>query len=119
MKSVLQHLSKKALSAVLALAVVICSMGATFSAFADLGSNSSSVDTIGTVENFKVTYGSPAVPMVAGYSIDLIALQVEFEKGGSPISGADITWEAEAGTSAAEYLNSDTKIFSALSTGIF
>lgn len=119
MKSVLQHLSKKALSAVLALAVVICSMGATFSAFADLGSNSSSVDTIGTVENFKVTYGSPAVPMVAGYSIDLSALQVEFEKGGSPVSGADITWEAEAGTSAAEYLDAANKIFSALSTGTF
>lgn len=119
MKNVLQHFSKKALSAVLALAVVICSMGATFSAFADLGSNDSSVDTIGKVQNFEVTYGSPAVPMVAGYSIDLSALKVQFTKDGEPVSGTEITWEAEAGTSAAEYLNSDTKIFSALSTGIF
>ena len=119
MKSVLQHLSKKALSAVLALAVVICSMGATFSAFADLGSNDSSVDTIGKVQNFEVTYGSPAVPMVAGYSIDLSALKVQFTKDGEPVSGTEITWEAEAGTSAAEYLNADAKTFSALSTGIF
>ncbi len=113
MKSVFKHFSKKTLSMIIAFAVVICSFGSTLSTFMDFGAKA-----VG-VEHFKVTYGSPAVPMFEKTTINLYDLKVQFAKGGSFVYGTEITWSAEAGTPAAEYLNATNKTFTALGTGIF
>ena len=113
MKTVFKQFSKKTLSLIIALAVVICSFGTTLSTFMDFGAKA-----VG-VEHFKVTYGSPAVPMFEKTTINLYDLKVQFQKDGAFVDGTDITWSAEAGTSAAEFLNATNKTFSALGTGIF
>ncbi len=86
MKSVFRHISKKALSSVLALIIVITSISATVGVFAN---------TEPSITPYEVTYGSPAIPMFANKMIDLKNVKVQFAKDGEFIPGGDIVWSAD------------------------
>ena len=46
-------------------------------------------------EKYTVSYGSPAIPMNEMSIVDLTDLEVEMDKDGTVVAGADITWAAE------------------------
>ncbi len=99
----LKRFSKKALSAFLAIAVVLCSIMATLSVFAST-----------EPAPYSVAYGAPAIPMFEGKSINLENISVQFVREGENISGSDISWSV-AGTTPASMLSG--KVFSAKNAG--
>ncbi len=82
MKKYFKGISKKLLSCTLAIAVILCSMAVTLSVLAD--------GTEG--DPYPISYSSPAIPMFSGKAVDLNNVTVQFAKGGTPVSGADIIW---------------------------
>ena len=84
MKFVAKHLSKKALSCILALAVVLCSISAVFSVFAN----------VETADPYTVTYGSPLIPMYVNKMVNLADIEIQLEKGGEAVSATTLTWAA-------------------------
>lgn len=109
MKSVFKHFSKKAISAILAFAVIVGSITATVGVFAD--SNRS-------VTPYEVTYGSPAIPMFKDKLVELKNVKVQFTEGGQFVDGEDITWSA-ADSKIANSLDTVNKKLYAFGTGTF
>ena len=82
-------ISKKTLSGILALAIILCSITVVFSAFA----NNEAVEA-----PYTVSYRSPAIPMFAGKVVDFADLEVDFSAAeGDTVNGADITWSVAEG----------------------
>ncbi len=77
--------SKKVLSAVLALAVVLCSVTVSLSVFA----NTQPQDA---VEPYKVSWRVPAIPLYEYSTLDLSTVDVELTEGGDYTEGSGITW---------------------------
>jgi len=109
MKSVVKHISKKVLSAILALAVIITSITATIAVFADGGEQAP----------YKVSFSSPVIPMSFGSRLDFDDIEVQITNGGSYLSGSADTleWSVETSSDAAPYLDADNKAFYALAVG--
>ena len=49
-----------------------------------------------STETYTVSFGAPAIPMNVNTKVDLKTLKVEIVKGATAVSGADITWAADA-----------------------
>ncbi|MBO5726693.1 MAG: hypothetical protein J6S00_06500, partial [Clostridia bacterium] len=79
MKKVFHKISKKTLSLILALCVILTSMAATFAVFAEAAP-------------YEVGYASPAIPMVEGTKISLDNVSVQLTQAGAYVSGDVINW---------------------------
>lgn len=79
MSFVMKHMSKKTLSVILALMILVSAVSVAFSAIA----NAAAVP-------YVVTMGKPAIAMLSGYTIDLDKINVEF--GIEEVPGDEITW---------------------------
>jgi len=90
MKLAAKQISKKVISCILALAVLLCSITCVFSVFAD------------SAEVYSVTYGSPAIPMFIDKAVDLNNIEVQFTNGGVSVQGDSITWALADGTDTAD-----------------
>ncbi len=88
MKAKIGNIHKKVLSAVLALTVVITSISTTLSVFAGAGGG----PTPRAVEQYAVTFGSPAIPMFKDKVLKLSDVKVQFTYNGEYVSGDQITW---------------------------
>ncbi|MBQ2746544.1 MAG: hypothetical protein IJF35_02365, partial [Clostridia bacterium] len=88
MKLAAKQISKKVISCILALAVLLCSVTCVFSVFAD------------SSEVYSVTYASPAIPMFVDKAVDLNNIEVQFTNGGVSVQGDSITWAIAEGTDA-------------------
>jgi len=106
MKGLLQRISKKVLSCILALAVLLCSVTCVFSVFAE------------STDVYQVTYGSPAIPMFTGKTVDLNNMEVQFEKDGAFVTGDSITWDYADGTDTAAVSIEKSHYLVANTTGI-
>ncbi len=82
-----KNLSKKLLSCLLALVMLVSSVTVTLSVFAD--DTSAQADGV-----YTVTYESPAIPIYVGKMINLSDIEVEFAKGEAPVVGSAITWKS-------------------------
>lgn len=89
MKFAAKQISKKVISCILALAVLLCSVTCVFSVFAD------------SAEVYSVTYASPAIPMFVDKAVDLNNIEVQFTNGGASVQGDSITWALADGTDTA------------------
>ncbi len=109
MKKFVNPFTKKVISAVLALAVVLCSVTVALSAFAE--------DTTVT-EYYDVTDASPAIPMFTNRVIDLNTLRVQFgDEAGTIVTGDKITWTADGATGIS--VNDAAKTVTAFATGVY
>ena len=88
MKVRLGNVYKKILSTILALAVIVTSISTTLSVFADVQGTPAPQ----AIEQYAVTYGSPAIPMFKDKELSLSDVKVQFTDGGEFVSGAKITW---------------------------
>ncbi len=77
----IQKISKKFISLILAMMVVLSSLTVGLSAFAE-----------GTPEHYVVKWRTPAIPVYEGYRIDLSLVDVQFTENGDPIDGGNISW---------------------------
>ena len=102
MKSVLKLFSKKAVALVLALAVILCTVTASLSVFAD--------------DTYNVSYASPAVPMVEGTKIAFDAVAIQLTEGGQYVSGEQLTWTRKD-TIGGIILDNTNKTITALVSG--
>ena len=109
MKKFLSRISKKVLSAILALAVIITSITATITVFADGGEQAP----------YKVSFSSPVIPMSFGSRLDFDDIELQITNGGSYLSGSADTleWSVETSSVAAPYLDAANKAFYALAVG--
>lgn len=101
--------SKKAISAVLAVAVILCSITSTLSVFADNADN--------TIEPYKVSWRVPAITMYEDTKINLSNVDVQLTEGGSYTLGNDITWSLDP--KASGVFLTDSKDLSILDKGNF
>lgn len=99
----------KIISAVLAVAIVMCSIVTTFSVFAD------------NAETYSVTYGSPAIPMFLNTKVDLKNMEFQFEQNGEFVTGKSVTWSVDADNEnpAGIILDASAKTVAALSLGTY
>ena len=79
MKKLLKKLSKKTISCILALCIILCSVTVSLSAFADDG------------DVYTVSYKSPVIPMFEGKILNYEDIAVKFSDS-LTVNGADITW---------------------------
>ncbi len=89
MKSVFKQISKKAVSVVLALAVILSSLTVMMSAFAEPAEQ--------VVEPYFVSDGAPAIPMFAGKIVKLNELEIEFSDG-TVKAGDTLDWKIVDGS---------------------
>lgn len=104
MKQIVNRFGKKALSAVLALAVILCSITATSSVFAEDNS---------ATEPYNVYWRSPAIPMYEKTSLDLNSVDVQLTQDGSLTKGSQITWELDPSVTDAILEDGKLSVFSA------
>ncbi len=104
MKQIVNRFGKKALSAVLALAVILCSITATLSVFAEDNS---------ATEPYNVYWRSPAIPMYEKTSLDLNSVDVQLTQDGSLTKGSQITWELDPSVTDAILEDGKLSVFSA------
>ncbi len=102
--------SKRAISLILAICVVLTAMVTTFSVFADEPS------AVAQSTVYTVTYGSPAIPMYENHKLNLSNVEVQFTNGGTAVNGAKINWEIIDGDFLA--YNAGANVLSAFGTGI-
>lgn len=92
MKVNFKQLSKKTLSCILALAVILCSVTVMFSAFAETEPEAQ--------EPYTISYRSPAIPMFVGKQVLLTDLEVDFSEDVSDTYPADkVIWKHVEGDS--------------------
>ncbi|MBO5725993.1 MAG: hypothetical protein J6S00_02885, partial [Clostridia bacterium] len=93
----MKRLSKKLLSVVLAMALIVSCVTVCFTAFAETDNTNV----------YQVEFTSPAIPMVKGTQISLADIEVQLTSGGEYVSGSSLTvsdidaglvYNAEAGT---------------------
>ena len=89
MKSFLKRISKKTVSVILALAVILSSVTVMMAVFAE--------PTAQSTEPYFVSDGSPAIPMFKDKVVDLSNVLIELADG-SVIAATDATWEVASGT---------------------
>lgn len=93
MKVNFKQLSKKTLSCILALAVILCSVTVMFSAFAETEPEAA--------EPYTISYRSPAIPMFVGKQVLLTDLEVDFSEDDGDTYPADkVIWKHVEGESA-------------------
>ena len=80
MRFIMKHMSKKMLSVILALMILLSAVSVAFSALAQ-------------EVPYVVTMGKPAIAMQSGYTLDLNKINVMF--GDTEVPGDEITWTAE------------------------
>lgn len=83
MRFVMKHLSKKTLSVILALMVLLSTVAVAFSALADPAQ-----------DPFVVTLARPAIPMQVGKTLDLNSISVQFAEN-EIVTGDQIVWSTE------------------------
>ncbi|MBQ3562649.1 MAG: hypothetical protein IJA13_03785 [Clostridia bacterium] len=105
MKFAVKQISKKVLSCVLALAVILCTISSVFTVFA-------------ATTAYSVTYGSPAIPMFVDKTVDLDYINVQFTNGGGYVSGSSIEWSIAEGTDASAITIADDHYLVANKKGI-
>ncbi len=103
-------LSKKAISALLAIVVVLGSMTATLGVFAN-------TEPMAEVAPYAISWGSPAIPMFEGKIVNLNDFTVEFAKGGTPVLGSEISWRVADANESNITVNQANKYLTALSKG--
>ncbi len=99
----MKKFTKKALSLVLAIAILLTTMVTTFSVFANTESTP-----------YLVEFESPAIPMNEMTTTDLSKIQVEMNESGTVVSGADIEWATDE---AGVILDNVNKKLSAVAKG--
>ncbi len=82
MRFIMKHMSKKMLSVILALMILLSAVSVAFSAIANAAA-----------APYVVTMEKPAIAMQSGYTLDLNKINVEF--GVEEVPGDEITWEVE------------------------
>lgn len=80
MRFIMKHMSKKMLSVILALMVLLSAVSVAFSAIANA-----------PAEPYVVTNSKPAIAMLSGLKLDLTKISVEFDED-EIIPGDEITW---------------------------
>ncbi len=105
MKQIVNRFGKKALSAVLALAVILCSITATLSVFAQAGE-----------ATYEISYGSPLIPMFKDKALSLNDVSLQMEKDAAAVEGKYIGW-SYSGSSNGLILNGKQVL--AVETGIY
>ena len=83
MKFVFKRASKKALSGILALAIILCSISAVFSVFANTETE--------TAKIYTIEEASPAIPMFAGKVVNFKDIEIAFSDTVT-VGGADVKW---------------------------
>lgn len=87
MKKFVNPFTKKVISAVLALAVVLCSVTVALSAFAE--------DSSAAAEAYEVNWRSPAIPMYERTVLDLSNVDVQLTQDGEFTKGNSLVWALE------------------------
>jgi len=97
--------TKKSISLILALAVLLTSVVSTVSVFA-------------ASAPYNVSYGSPAIPMFVDKAVDLNNIEVQFTNGGNYVDGDSITWGIAEGTDTSAVTFKNEHYLVANATGI-
>ena len=105
MKGLLQRISKKTLSVVLALALLLSSLTVMMSAFATTDGNP-----------YTVSYRSPAIPMFVGKILNYEDIEVKFSDE-LTVNGADITWALNESVQDDDNVSARSKYIYAPTTG--
>ena len=83
MRFIMKHMSKRTISVILALMVLLSSVAVAFSALANLAN-----------DPYVVALEKPAIPMQVGKTLDLSSVEVEFSEGVT-VPADQITWSTE------------------------